>query len=60
MPVYATEDHNRRLRALKYSPEHMHCMAALWGPYLPPGTGLVCTLHLVACLSGKLALWKKS
>lgn len=39
MPVFALEDHNRRLRALKYSPEHMHCTTALWGPLLPPNTG---------------------
>ena len=39
MPVYAVEDHNRRLRSLKYTPEHMHCVAAVYGPMAPPNTG---------------------
>ncbi|KAF8060362.1 BMS1 [Scenedesmus sp. PABB004] len=41
MPVYALEDHNRRLRALKYTPQHAHCLAALYGPLAPPNTGVV-------------------
>ncbi|KAF6264611.1 hypothetical protein COO60DRAFT_73335 [Scenedesmus sp. NREL 46B-D3] len=41
IPVYALEDHNRRLRALKYTPQHCHCLAALYGPLAPPNTGVV-------------------
>ena len=41
MPLYATKDINLRLRHLKYTPEHMHCMAVFYGPSTPPNTGLL-------------------
>ena len=41
MPVFAIKDNNERHRMLKYSPEHMHCLAAMWGPLAPPGTGII-------------------
>ena len=41
LPVYAQEDHNRRLRALKYTPEHAHCAALVYGPSTPANTGVV-------------------
>ena len=34
LPIYAVEDHNRRLRMLKYTPEHMHRVAVAWGEML--------------------------
>eukprot|EP00239_Pterosperma_sp_CCMP1384_P001732 CAMPEP_0197846034 /NCGR_PEP_ID=MMETSP1438-20131217/2861_1 /TAXON_ID=1461541 /ORGANISM="Pterosperma sp., Strain CCMP1384" /LENGTH=1206 /DNA_ID=CAMNT_0043457543 /DNA_START=45 /DNA_END=3665 /DNA_ORIENTATION=+ len=42
LPMYALEDRNGRHRAVKYTPEHMHCIAAFWGPLSPPNTGFIC------------------
>ena len=39
IPVYALEDPNGRQRMLKYTPEHMHCLAVVWGASAPPNTG---------------------
>lgn len=41
VPVYDMEDANGRRRYLKYSPEHMHCYATVYGPAAPAGTGVV-------------------
>ncbi|KAK9800776.1 hypothetical protein WJX73_000661 [Symbiochloris irregularis] len=41
LPVYAMEDANGRMRHLKYTPEHMHCTALVYGPMVPPNTGIL-------------------
>jgi len=41
-PLYCTKDPNLRLRHIKYTPEHMHCLAAFYGPNTPPNTGILC------------------
>ena len=46
IPVFAIKDNNERHRMLKYSPEHMHCLAAIWGPLAPPGTGVLAVQKL--------------
>lgn len=46
IPVFAIEDCNGRHRMLKYTPEHMHCLAMFWGPLAPPNTGVVAFQNL--------------
>ncbi|KAG5440789.1 hypothetical protein PCK2_000225 [Pneumocystis canis] len=41
LPIYYTSDSRVRNRMLKYTPEHMHCFAAFYGPLAHPNTGFV-------------------
>jgi ribosome biogenesis protein BMS1 len=46
VPIYAIEDQNDRHRMLKYTPEHMHCLAMFWGPLAPPKSGVLAVQNL--------------
>jgi ribosome biogenesis protein BMS1 len=41
LPVFSTEDENERERFIKYTPEHMHCIANFYGPLVPPNSGIL-------------------
>ena len=43
LPLYCTKDANLRLRHIKYTPEHMHCLAAYYAPQCPPVRGSCAT-----------------
>lgn len=42
IPLYAMPDEMDRFRQIKYTPEHMHCTAIVYGPITPPNTGVIC------------------
>lgn len=41
LPLLHMQDDNERHRAIKYTPEHMHCQATMYGPVTPPNTGFI-------------------
>ena len=48
LPVYYIEEHNKRKRMLKYTPEHSHCCAVFNAPVTHPGIGLLALQALTA------------
>lgn len=52
VPVYAIADQGGRRRMLKYTPEHMHCLAAFYGPQVAPNTPFTAFQHLTARVTG--------
>jgi ribosome biogenesis protein BMS1 len=52
IPVFSTDDPNGRQRYLKYTPEHMHCIATFYGPQVPPNTGLLAIQRMTGNIQG--------
>ncbi|KAI8912692.1 hypothetical protein EDD86DRAFT_202057 [Gorgonomyces haynaldii] len=42
LPLFSMVNEATRNRMLKYTPEHMHCLATFYGPVTPPNTGFCC------------------
>jgi ribosome biogenesis protein BMS1 len=38
-PLFSMKDGSRN-RLIKYTPDHLHCLATFYGPIVPPGTGI--------------------
>ena len=54
-PVYSMEDRgSSRYRMLKYTPEHMHCQAAFYGPFCAPGTSFLA----IQSMSSRTSSWR--
>ncbi|XP_076282110.1 ribosome biogenesis protein BMS1 homolog isoform X2 [Lasioglossum baleicum] len=41
LPIFSKLEDNLRSRMLKYTPEHVACMAHFWGPITPQSTGVL-------------------
>jgi ribosome biogenesis protein BMS1 len=52
VPVFSTDDQNGRNRYLKYTPEHMHCLATFYGPQAPPNTGVLAIQRMTGNVAG--------
>ena len=51
LPIYSVQDHNMRHRMIKYTPQHLHCDAHIWGPVTPQGIVLTQVENLRAVIS---------
>ncbi|XP_012252661.2 ribosome biogenesis protein BMS1 homolog [Athalia rosae] len=52
IPVYSKLEDDLKNRMLKYTPEHVTCMAHFWGPITPQGTGVLAVQDVVARQAG--------
>lgn len=46
IPFYCVQDPNGRLRYIKYTLDHMHCLAVAYAPFVPQNTGVVAIQNL--------------
>lgn len=52
LPIFAKLEDNLRNRMLKYTPEHVACMAHFWGPITPQGTGVLAVQDVATRVPG--------
>ncbi|OAD47009.1 Ribosome biogenesis protein bms1 [Eufriesea mexicana] len=52
LPIFSKLEDNLRNRMLKYTPEHVACMAHFWGPVTPQGTGVLAVQDVATRLPG--------
>ena len=50
-PLYSMKDGSRN-RLIKYTPEHLHCLATFYGPIVPSGTGICAFRSILPGQSG--------
>eukprot|EP00762_Andalucia_godoyi_P000551 ANDGO_05255.mRNA.1 Ribosome biogenesis protein bms1 len=60
IPLFCMKDPARRHRLLKYTPEHMHCMATFYGPLTPPNTGFLAIQNISTTSGFKQASFRIS
>ncbi|XP_015119160.1 ribosome biogenesis protein BMS1 homolog [Diachasma alloeum] len=52
IPIYSKLEDNLRNRMIKYTPEHVACMAHFWGPITPQGTGFLAVQDVATRIPG--------
>ena len=52
LPIFSKLEDNLRSRMLKYTPEHVACMAHFWGPVTPQGTGVLAVQDVASRVPG--------
>lgn len=52
LPIFSKLEDNLRNRMLKYTPEHVACMAHFWGPVTPQGTGVLAVQDVATRVPG--------
>lgn len=52
LPIFSKLEDNLRNRMLKYTPEHVACMAHFWGPITPQGTGILAVQDVATRIPG--------
>ncbi|XP_033193694.1 ribosome biogenesis protein BMS1 homolog isoform X2 [Bombus vancouverensis nearcticus] len=52
LPVFSKLEDNLKNRMLKYTPEHIACMAHFWGPVTPQSTGILAVQDVATRVPG--------
>lgn len=55
VPIYTMQDPNLRYRMIKYTPQHMHCIATIYGPMVAQNTGFIAIQSLATVPTFRIA-----